>query len=505
MTKPHYHLNRGQQKRFQQYLASRNGVDDYANAPLYYEANELFPWEEDRAECDCMRNWSNYDFYEWRLEQVRHLIGKKLKQRYHALSHIPYLADGERAHRVTADELHELFQLYQGDIFENGLLGVIIASIENLDQFDTLVYSSEYGISEGQIDDYLMFSPFWLRRPSSWRPESGVSLIDHLFVKYPVPVQYYQAWTGTGWNNHWRFWFIMLGQGISVTYVATKLAWPLSKRLLHTVNNLPLHVQQSTDPVLAVIYAQILIMGGNETDFIRVTNNGGYVIDLTEAPQRNRHFHERDIYQQQHDWHDSVRWMIQYSAEMTDEQAQLILDWVLHERIERYREIIRELPEGSTVDISNQPNWFYMRGRALRNVLVSANEYHERINRVKLRENLNWDAHGLDWCIIGTNDQRVEFIELTCSQQLQQEGRALQHCVGGYDYKCYRGDLSIVGMRINGVRTITIEISILRKGSIAQMRGRQNRNASSYEQALVNTWLVNLVDNKWDKNESLPG
>ena len=33
MTKRHCHLNRGQQKRLQLYLANRNGVDDYESLP----------------------------------------------------------------------------------------------------------------------------------------------------------------------------------------------------------------------------------------------------------------------------------------------------------------------------------------------------------------------------------------------------------------------------------------------------------------------------------------
>lgn len=74
--------------------------------------------------------------------------------------------------------------------------------------------------------------------------------------------------------------------------------------------------------------------------------------------------------------------------------------------------------------------------------------------------------------------------ELLCTEDLQREGDAMQHCVGGYWITCERGESHIFSVRhVDGRHVSTIEFST-RRGVLECSQHRGWRNTSPSQQAL---------------------
>ncbi len=82
-----------------------------------------------------------------------------------------------------------------------------------------------------------------------------------------------------------------------------------------------------------------------------------------------------------------------------------------------------------------------------------------------------------------------QFIELTSSTDLDEEGEQMKHCVAGYDYACSTGQSHIFSVRHkNGDRISTLEVQLSRVGkgrkkkyAIIQNRGYRNKNIGKTE------------------------
>ena len=95
-----------------------------------------------------------------------------------------------------------------------------------------------------------------------------------------------------------------------------------------------------------------------------------------------------------------------------------------------------------------------------------------------------------------------QFVELTNSEALREEGDAMQHCVAGYDGDCYRGQSHIFSLRnAKGQRVSTLELRPSKKTSksgrqygINQNRGTQNAAVSTACRVAANQFLEMLND-----------
>ncbi|MHB1750490.1 MAG: PcfJ domain-containing protein, partial [Acidithiobacillus sp.] len=101
-----------------------------------------------------------------------------------------------------------------------------------------------------------------------------------------------------------------------------------------------------------------------------------------------------------------------------------------------------------------------------------------------------------------------QFVELTSSEALREEGDAMQHCVAGYDGDCHRGQSHIFSVRnAKGGRISTLELRPkrscrrqpgTRKGSwqygIAQHRGVQNAAVSATCKTAAERFLKQVND-----------
>ncbi|MCU0916685.1 MAG: PcfJ domain-containing protein [Planctomycetes bacterium] len=353
------------------------------------------------------------------------------------------------------------------------------------------IVTSEYAHAPAAAQRICLFAPFWKRRPHTWKKESGIPLLDHLFVLYPVPRFLYPEWfrdlypgMGTYYAHDyadaeeaggmeeampgfkWLCWFLVLAQGGSLKRAGELFDWRVSPRLAHGLQQAP----AEASPVEACVFAEVLRLGGTEIDAARVLGNPAFVIDPTEFSATGSHW---DF------WQDTVRWLSAHRAALTDEQSQQILSWAMHEYTEAERR-------------RGQRDWqpYTWKGRRVRGVLERSAAYHRQIARPYL--DYAWCSHHWDWVLDEGAPGQWTFAELTSGAELFREGQAMHHCVASYAGRCAAGHAAIVSLSHEGVRRVTVEINP-RTRQIVQARGACNRSADPAEQRAIHLWLKTIV------------
>ena len=111
----------------------------------------------------------------------------------------------------------------------------------------------------------LVFQPFWIRDLYDWREPEGDykvklrSLLNHLFVMFPVPEPLYDYWEDKELEpfSKWVMWFILLGQGGSLFRVAEFFEWNIPKKLVRYIHEMP----RGLTPREGAMYAYIQYLG----------------------------------------------------------------------------------------------------------------------------------------------------------------------------------------------------------------------------------------------------
>ena len=314
----------------------------------------------------------------------------------------------------------------------------------------------------------LLFSPFWIRPPLSWKRDSGISLVDHLFVLYPTPCYLYYTWNETCQLHFtWLSWFLTIAQGGSIKKAARIFGWRFSsKNLLYLFE-----ADESLTPIEAYIFAEIKRNNGSDRVVNLILNCPSFIIDLTNPTTEDDFI---DF------WRNSVQWLIRHENDLTDLQANHVLDWAVHEFTE------------SGMFGNRRFSW---RGRSLHQILERSAEYQRMMWRPyqMMRHGgkylpLSWDKNNLDWAFEDENLNEWTFTELNNSKELLEEGSGLLHCVGSYSSRCLAGNSAIVSLRKNGERSITIELNPGNK-TLIQACGNRNRSADENEMKIIREWL----------------
>jgi len=311
----------------------------------------------------------------------------------------------------------------------------------------------------------ILFSPVWLRRPSNWQGGSDRSLIEHLFVKYEVPEFLYHTWFAKPdiINVKWICWFLILAQGGSLRKAGeyrlkniqdlsaserrerNYYRWYLANGFQRQLYDLP----ERVTPLVACIMAEVKRLGGVRKDYLRLLKNHAFIVDVTGFYQQPG----SELRPEPRFWRESVRWLIKYRDEISDQEAQSILVWARHEFIENYD--------------------FSLRGRSVRTSLQRAVEYEESLS--KPWEPYEWEGLGLDSKVdIGKVKWSIK--ELKSARELYEEGRSMHHCVYRYVHQCVDKAKAIFSLKRNGKRSLTVAVDV-ETGDIVQALGRFNRKA----------------------------
>lgn len=322
------------------------------------------------------------------------------------------------------------------------------------------------------------------------------SLVDHLFVRYPIPAFLYQNWLVLEGLPRWKWvcWSLTLGRGIGLHRVASYFEWNVPRRLEHFLRLASGHLS----PVDAVMWAEIQRLGGQSPDFQRIRRHPGYVLDITAGPYCNIECDANEV-----DWHHpprfrpaghdsefwqgAVRWLGRYRAELTDPQAAEILDWALH----------RFLEEERARHWGDEGRGFQWTGRSPAGLLEQIEEARQleqrrRAQEAGARHALTWAPRGWDWSFVDPAGETWELRELHSVLDLNQESEAMHHCVANYSYQCALGRSSIFSLRRGGCRVLTVEVEPgFRR--IVQARGVRNRPASAEENAVLSNWHEHVL------------
>lgn len=313
---------------------------------------------------------------------------------------------------------------------------------------------------------YCLFAPFWYRSPSTWDPAQGRSLESHLFARYPTPAFLSLKKDCRHVDDKWFCWLILLGRGGSLKVASDIFGWDIAKRFPHFLADVP----PSLPPIEGCLYAEVKRLGGNATDYERLVIDPSFVFDITDWEQDDT---DVDF------WRETASWMIRYRDHLSDRDVELLLAWSRHLYTEAQND--RRSP-------------FQWKGRSLEAALEQSRAYRERCERIDyyLRGSLSWDARGWNWVPEAEVLQGWTVTELTTSAQLNEEGRAMRHCVGGYGWRCERGESAIVSVCYQQQRRVTVEIEP-NTGQIIQVRGCYNREPDRDELRVTAAWHASMI------------
>ena len=315
----------------------------------------------------------------------------------------------------------------------------------------------------------------WIRSVETWkvkkhnRDRQFSELARHLLAAYAVPLFMDSVWFSG--NRLHQDWFKHIGTGQNIR-TAPDVPISLTKKMAHHFLKAPKDYTISE----ALRWGQVHALGGDR-----------YLVDALRQTRLTRGFSNDDF------WVNVIRFFI--ANPMLDvSHVNPIVDYIWHQRYENQRVFIER---GVAREIGPaQPN-FSMRGRTPETLLRQVEAWHGELGRQVKSGELEWprsgigEFHTLEGSEAARNMRFWSIRELLSSDELIDEGRAMQHCVSTYAGSCHAGRSSIWTMEIedeNGCRKIlTIEVAPRAK-VIRQVRGKGNRSPTPKEKNLLGKW-----------------
>jgi hypothetical protein len=334
---------------------------------------------------------------------------------------------------------------------------------------------------------YRELKPHQIRDMGDYRPRSYnldkqiVDLINHLFVRYPVPYFLYQVCLNTEtykgarvdrfyyMHDIYREWFITIAQGGSFTKAVKGVMTSKEASLFLTGGP---HRFVHENAWLAKMQVAEVPFGLHDLLIDRILtrhyfdDRGGRLMDM-------------------------LRFYARYHGELDKDTLGEVTDFLAWK-------------------IDNDPS-FSMKGRTAGSVVKLANEWHVLIQKAKLGIDIEWDGFNIPYWSVeimetpGQQPTLWEVLELRNNRELMNEGRKQKHCVYGYVHRCVEGRCSIFSLRqyrlgIVGVddegnaikqkfdelTRVTVEVASDR--SILQTKGALNRMPTTEEASALNQW-----------------
>ena len=311
----------------------------------------------------------------------------------------------------------------------------------------------------------------WLRTPDDWRPATHNAhrqfgaLARHLLAYYSVPSFFDTAWFEgeTVEARKHQAWFRHIGIGKNIRTAGLPI--PLTSRAAHLFLQAPADL--SIDAALRWGQAQAI---GAETRLCRTL-----ISTLLGTPQEDEEF-----------WTSVLHFFVN-NPMLDPDQIGPIVDFLHHRRF-----VVQTIVGPLGVPVQGIPEpLFCMKGRTAPALLRRVEEWHRELHREKKRAQLEWeprpDIAPFDYTERDHEEKPIlhwTIHELTTRLELQEEGKAMRHCVASYDSSCANGNTSIWSLRVrplpeeNARRVMTIEVQNSRR-AIVQTRGRCNKTSTS--------------------------
>lgn len=171
-----------------------------------------------------------------------------------------------------------------------------------------------------------------------------------------------------------------------------------------------------------------------------------------------------------------------------------IVDWIRNQRfVAEPRRIVNGIACGGSI---LQPG-LSMKGRTVESILRQVEHWHRELNRATSDISMAWMTCGVPGYerVEGTEGSQtiVRIDEILSSADLQQEGRAMRHCVASYARSCARGSSAIYSLKKDDgsgyERRLTIQLDVASK-RIVQARGRYNAMPLPLDQRYLKNWAT---------------
>ena len=444
-------------------------------------------------------------------------LGSVLGDTLAALKLTPEVADPadivplEKPSEDLVNRAKSWFDKYQDD----GLECLLPAQSNQLTEANVAVIKRAFSRNTILIQNVCMLSPFWIRSPLEWVATGDTGLLEHLFMQYDAPAFLRACWSEVADedNVRWLLCFVLYAQGGSLKALASYFGWTtVSSKLWHQLLVCP----AGMTPLHTVLYAEFKRLGGWEADFSCLMANESYVIDLLDPiSEEGRDF-----------WYDTCRWTISKQLEMTTEENTKVLWWARHQLTEhaRNRETYRlqgrsQAKVQESIAEYEREQFVIEQARArmaerARQVSMARGAERERLRQENLEEqaerralrnhygddyyygdehiDVSWKDHGWNWSTTA-HGKKWRFTELTSSQELRDEGKAMQHCVGSYSMTCFEGEAAIFSLRDGEGRRATIEVDPSSRYLI-QVQGKCNAEPPKSVKSVVKAWIGHAVN-----------
>jgi hypothetical protein len=320
----------------------------------------------------------------------------------------------------------------------------------------------------------------WLRPLDEWVPPSAEaavqfgSLARHLLARHDVPqfldAAWYEGPTVEGVRQ--QNWFRLVGSGQSIRD-APDLPLALTRSMTHHF----LHTPPGFDVMSAFRRAWVLGLGGTE--------------DLARALLATRlctDFAGTDF------WETVLRWLTEH-PNVSPARCGPLIEYIHNQRF------VPTVPvpfvPGHPRFVPAQPN-LCMKGRTPESLLRAVGEWQRQQLRARYPAS-SWKPSGLPPLVTVVPDavgvsHTYAITELISVAELDEEGKALNHCVGGYAGACRSGEVSIWSLTVRDAfgrfeRLLTLEVRTFRR-EIVQARGRYNRLPHPEEVPVLARWAA---------------
>ena len=340
----------------------------------------------------------------------------------------------------------------------------ILKSTRSIKDTHALEAASTTPSSNDFFKNVIIFSPFWVRDPQSWDPGGSKCLLEHLFCIYDIPAFLRKSWFSKFERVEfkWILWFMIMGQGGSLKRASKHFAWNIKSGFQQFLFD----AREDATPLEACIHAEIKRLGGSARETRRLLEHPGFRINPTVKSINDKGY----LF-----WSETVKWIIAYGDDMTDEQCGLVLDWALHERIEANR-------------TNSAP--FSWKQRSLSRVLERSHAFS--LAKQRGWTNHNWKKHGYDLVFEESPGQKWSFVELTSGRDLFVEGETHRHCSLTYTSACVSGNSAIVSLLLNEMPRVTIEVNPQTR-TIVQAKGHRNRDPNEQEKRVISLWRKSVL------------
>ncbi len=310
----------------------------------------------------------------------------------------------------------------------------------------------------------------WPGSDGSWRVAIN-SLVQHLVAEYPMPQFLVSAWyLQNGEETEWqRRWFIAHGSGRS--FRSLDLPIKMTRRMEDIFLRSPDHMHIN----IAMRRAELIGLGISEELAVAILSTR-IAIDLQSGEF----------------WRTVWHFLRANADEIDLTQVAPLIDFIYSIRQER----IAVLTPNGMVYHEPPDAHFSMKGRTFTSMLRHMEEWHRGLK--SLKSGLTWSSSNLRPMMVEAPPSVPselprwwQFVELTSSKQLEDEGQMLRHCVASYASRCWRGACHIWSLRLtqeNKARAVaTLEIDP-KSRAIVQARGMRNRYPSGKPLQLIRLW-----------------